>query len=227
MLLASGHALVARWPDRSRWSSGNRRWPVEGTEQPHHDDYVYDLRDEESYLHADDDKTQIREPFDRPPIVCQFCGKSSEQVAGLFGAKRLVRDPNTSALAEVWICNECVARMAQILAEEPPSPHRLRRWRNGHPAASCDRRIGPGPQRGHIRATNDQTATDNTGHQRFGILTAHRPESAIRRRSPPPPGALSHRGSQRPTGADTRTQAIRVGADSASAQAGCTGPAQV
>ena len=64
---------------------------------------------------------------------------------------------------------------------------------NGHPAASCDRRINPGPQRGHIRATNDQTATDNTGHQRFGILPAHRPESAIRRRSPPPPGALTHR----------------------------------
>ena len=106
---------------------------MEGTEQPHHDDYVYALRDEESYLHADDDKTQIREPFDRPQIVCQFCGKSWEQVAGLFGAKRLVRDPNTSALAEVWICNECVARMAQMLAEEPPSPHRLRRWREWTP----------------------------------------------------------------------------------------------
>jgi ClpX C4-type zinc finger len=106
---------------------------VEGTEQPHHDDYVYALRDEESYLHADEDKKQIGEPFERPPIVCQFCGKSWEQVAGLFGAKRLVRDPNTSALAEVWICNECVAQIAQILAEEPPSPHRLRRWREWTP----------------------------------------------------------------------------------------------
>ena len=106
---------------------------MEGTEQPHHDDYVYALRDEESYLHADDDKTRIAEPFERPPIVCQFCGKSWEQVAGLFGAKRLVRDPNTSALAEVWICNECVARMAQMLAEEPQSPHRLRRWREWTP----------------------------------------------------------------------------------------------
>jgi hypothetical protein len=28
------------------------------------------------------------------------------------------RDPNTSALAVVWIC-ECVARMAQVLAEKP------------------------------------------------------------------------------------------------------------
>ena len=106
---------------------------MEGTEQPHHDDYVYALRDEESYLHADDDKPQIVEPFDLPPIVCQFCGQYWEQVAGLFGAKRLVRDPNTSALAEVWICNECVARMAHMLAEEPPSPHRLRRWREWTP----------------------------------------------------------------------------------------------
>ena len=102
---------------------------MEGTEQPHHDDYVYALRDEESYLHADDDKTQIVEPFDPPPIVCQFCGKSWEQVAGLFGAKRRVRDPNTSALAQVWICDECVARMAQVLAEEAPGTQWLRGWR--------------------------------------------------------------------------------------------------
>ena len=101
---------------------------MEGTEQPHHDDYVYALRDEDAYLHADDDKQQIAEPFDPPSIVCQFCGKSWEQVPTLFQAKRRTRDPNTSALADVWICNECVAQMAQILAEEPPSPHRLRRW---------------------------------------------------------------------------------------------------
>ena len=106
---------------------------MEGTEQPHHDDYVYDLRDEESYLHADDDKPQIEEPVDPPSIVCQFCGKSWEQVPGLFQAKHRVRDPNTSALAEVWICNECVARMAQILAEEPPTPQRLRTWRQWTP----------------------------------------------------------------------------------------------
>jgi hypothetical protein len=106
---------------------------VEGTEQPQHDDYVYALRDEDAYLHADDDKPPIAEPFDAPSIVCQFCGKSWEQVAGLFGAKRLARDPNTSALATVWICNECVTRMAQVLAEEPPRPHRLRSWREWPP----------------------------------------------------------------------------------------------
>ena len=105
---------------------------MEGTEQPLHDDYVYAVKDEEAYLQADDEKPPIpSEPF--PSIVCQFCGKPFEQVAGLFGAKHLVRDPNTSALAEVWICNECVARMAQILAEEPPSPHRLRSWRQWTP----------------------------------------------------------------------------------------------
>jgi hypothetical protein len=106
---------------------------VEGTEQPHHDDYVYALRDEEAYLHADDDKPQTIEPFAPPSIVCQFCGKPFEQVAGLFEAKRRVRDPNTSALAAVWICNECVARMAQILAEVPPGPQWLRWWRQWTP----------------------------------------------------------------------------------------------
>jgi len=92
---------------------------VEGTEQPHHNDYVYALKDEEAYLQADDEKPGI--VVDPTSIICQFCGKFSEQVAGgLFQAKRLVRDPNTSALATVWICDECVARMAQILAEESP-----------------------------------------------------------------------------------------------------------
>jgi hypothetical protein len=33
--------------------------------------------------------------------------------------KRRVRDPNTSAIAVVWICSECVAPMAETLAEEP------------------------------------------------------------------------------------------------------------
>jgi fructose-1,6-bisphosphatase/inositol monophosphatase family enzyme len=100
---------------------------VEGTEQPLHNDHVYALRDEEAYLHADD-KPQTVEPFDLASIICQFCGKSLEQVSGVFEAKRRVRDPNTSALAAVWICNECVARMAQVLAEEPQGPQWLRGW---------------------------------------------------------------------------------------------------
>jgi ClpX C4-type zinc finger len=100
---------------------------VEGTEQPHHNDYVYALKDEEAYLQADDKKREI--VVDPASIACQFCGKSPEQVAGgLFQAKHLVRDPNTSALATVWICDECVARMAQILAEESPGTQWMRGW---------------------------------------------------------------------------------------------------
>jgi hypothetical protein len=68
-----------RWP----WAAGV---PVEGTEQPLRDDYVYALRDEDAYLQADDEKPQIVEPFDPASIVCQFCGKSYEQVSTLFEA---------------------------------------------------------------------------------------------------------------------------------------------
>ena len=107
---------------------------MEGTEQPHHNDFVYALKDEKAYLQADDEKPEIVEPFDPASIVCQFCGKSLEQVQsleqvpGFFQAKRLTRDPNTSALAQVWICDECVARMAQVLAEEAPGTQWLRGW---------------------------------------------------------------------------------------------------
>jgi hypothetical protein len=105
---------------------------VEETEQPLRDDYVYAVNDEAAYLQADDEKPPIpKEPF--PSILCQFCGKTFEQVAGLFEAKRRVRDPNTSALAAVWICNECVVQMARLLTEEPPGPQWLRRWRQWTP----------------------------------------------------------------------------------------------
>jgi hypothetical protein len=114
---------------------------MEGTEQPLHGDYVYAMRDEDAYLQADDEKPEVVEPFDPASIVCQFCGKSFEQVPRLFAAKRRVRDPNTSAIVLVWICNECVARMAQVLAEEPPGT----RWLWGsdfwyHVAAPRDRK---------------------------------------------------------------------------------------
>jgi hypothetical protein len=101
---------------------------VEGTEQPFHDDFVYALRDEEAYLQADDEKPEIVEPFDPTSIVCQFCGKSYEQVPRVFEAKRRVRDPNTSAIKAVWICNECVARMAQAFGEELPGTRSLWVW---------------------------------------------------------------------------------------------------
>jgi hypothetical protein len=108
---------------------------VEGTEQPLHHDYVYALKDEEAYLQADDEKPQTLEPFDPASIVCQFCGKSWEQVPRLFQAKRRVMDPNTAVIAAVWICNECVARMAQILAEQPPRPRWLWWWQHWSPGA--------------------------------------------------------------------------------------------
>ena len=90
---------------------------MEGTEQPHHNDYVYALKDEKAYLQADDEKPEIVEPFDPASIVCQFCGKSSEQIPGFFQAKRLARDPNTSALAQVD------ARVA-VLVTSRPCPRR-------------------------------------------------------------------------------------------------------
>jgi ClpX C4-type zinc finger len=101
---------------------------VEETEQPLHKGDVYALRDEAAYLQADDKKPQIVAPFDPALILCQFCGKSFEQVLRFFEAKRKVRDPNTSAIAAVWICNECVARMAQALAEEPSGTRWLWGW---------------------------------------------------------------------------------------------------
>jgi hypothetical protein len=91
----------------------------EGDDQPTGDAFVYALRDEEAYLQGDEEKPPIpSEPFDDASIICQFCGKSWRQVQGVFQAKRRVRDPNTSAIATVWICNECVAQMAQTLAQE-------------------------------------------------------------------------------------------------------------
>jgi hypothetical protein len=110
---------------------------VEGAEQPPHNAYVYAIRDEEAYLQVDDEKQPTPpEPvrFSHPDpasILCQFCGKSWEQVPMLFQAKRRTIDPNTSAIAAVWICNECITRLGQILAAEPPGTRRLHWWSPG------------------------------------------------------------------------------------------------
>jgi hypothetical protein len=102
---------------------------VEGAEQAPHDAYVYALRDEAAYLQADDEKQPSPpEPVDPASVLCQFCGKSWEQVPMLFQAKRRTMDPNTSAIVAVWICNECVARLGQILAAEPPGTRGLHWW---------------------------------------------------------------------------------------------------
>jgi hypothetical protein len=102
---------------------------VEGAEQPPHDAYVYAITDEEAFLQADDEKQPTPpEPVTFASILCQFCGKSSKQVPMLFQAKRRTMDPNTSAIVAVWICNECVARMGQILAAEPPGTRWIHTW---------------------------------------------------------------------------------------------------
>jgi hypothetical protein len=118
---------------------------VEGTEQPRHSDYVYALKDEAASLQADDQKPGIA--LDAAFIACQFCGRLSEQVAGgLFQAKHLVRDPNTAALAIVWICDECVAWMAQVLAEDPPGTPGTQ-WMRGWQVWSRRGRAPPCPNR--------------------------------------------------------------------------------
>jgi hypothetical protein len=102
---------------------------VEGAEQPPHDAYVYAIGDEEAYLQANDEKQPTPpEPVDPASILCQFRGTSWEQVPMLFQAKRRTMDPNTSAIVAVWICNECVAQMGQILAAEPPGTRGLHWW---------------------------------------------------------------------------------------------------
>jgi hypothetical protein len=112
---------------------------VEGTE-PGREGYVYALRDEAAYLQVqpEDEKQEIFVPFDPASIVCQFCGRSYQEVPNLFEAKRKVRDPNNDAIASVWICDGCVARMTQILAEEPPGARSLWWWGSWWP--------GDGPQ---------------------------------------------------------------------------------
>ena len=69
-------------------------------------------------------------PLDPASILCQFCGKSWEQVPMLFQAKRRTMDPNTSAIVAVWICNKCVTQLGQILAVEPPGTRGLHWWQN-------------------------------------------------------------------------------------------------
>jgi ClpX C4-type zinc finger len=102
---------------------------VEGAEHPPHDAYVYAIRDEAAFLQVDDEKQPTPpEPLDPASILCQFCGKSWEQVPTLFQAKRRTMDPNTSAIVMVWICNECVAQLGQILAAEPPGTRGLHWW---------------------------------------------------------------------------------------------------
>lgn len=92
---------------------------MEGTEQPPHEGYVFAVREEAAWLETGDKKPEVVVPFDPASILCQFCGRSSEEVRHLFQAKRKTRDPNTDAIAEVWICNQCVTHMAEFLTDPP------------------------------------------------------------------------------------------------------------
>ena len=90
----------------------------EGSDPPHGDAYLYDLREEEAYLQTDEDEKPelIPEPPDPAWFKCSFCRKTDQQV--LFGAEYPVRDPTAFAvIAQVFICGECVAEFAERLAQ--------------------------------------------------------------------------------------------------------------
>ena len=125
---------------------------MEGAEQPPHDAHVYAVRDEAAYLQADEEKQPAPpEPLDPASILCQFCGKSWEQAPMLFQAKRRTMDPNTSAIVAVWICDECVAQLGQILAAEPPGTRGSVGGRLG-PIPSDRSSADPAPDRAHAGA---------------------------------------------------------------------------
>jgi hypothetical protein len=94
----------------------------EGSDQPRGDAYVYALSDEEAYLYTDDDEKPeiIAEPPPDPAwFKCWFCRRTDRRV--LFGAEYPVRDPNTLAvIAQIFICDKCVANFAESLAQESP-----------------------------------------------------------------------------------------------------------
>jgi hypothetical protein len=94
----------------------------EANDPPRGDAYVYALREEEAYLQTDEDEkpASIAEP-DPASFRCWFCWKTNRHV--LWGAKNPVRDPNTYAfIAQVFICDECVARFADSSAWESEGP---------------------------------------------------------------------------------------------------------
>ena len=93
----------------------------EGTERHHHRSDVYDLTDEEAYLQAVEDEKPaiVAEPIPDllAPRVCSFCRKAAEH---LFGEQDPKTDKNFAIIDGVWICDDCVARFARLLAQENP-----------------------------------------------------------------------------------------------------------
>ncbi len=99
----------------------------EAGERPDPDAYVYALTDEEAYLQTDDEKPAIiAEPTpDLAQFKCWFCRKSHQQVQTLFGAEYPVRDLHNFANETlIFICNECVTRFAESLAQDTPNDPR-------------------------------------------------------------------------------------------------------
>ena len=92
------------------------------SERPPGDAYVYEVRDEAAYLETDEDEKPeiVAEPLPDPAwFKCSFCRETGRRV--LFGAEYPVRDPNTFAvIAQVFICDTCVARFAEALAQDGP-----------------------------------------------------------------------------------------------------------
>ena len=89
----------------------------EDSEQPRGDAFIYALRDEAAYLETGEDEKPavVAEPLpDRASFKCSFCRSTDRRV--LFGSEYPVRDPETFAvIAQVLICDRCVARFAGSL----------------------------------------------------------------------------------------------------------------
>jgi hypothetical protein len=100
----------------------------EASDHPAGDGYGYALTDEAAYLQTDDDEKPAviaEPPPDLAQFTCWFCRKSHQQVETLFGAEYPVRDPHDFANETlIFICNECVARFAESLAQERPEAPR-------------------------------------------------------------------------------------------------------
>jgi len=93
----------------------------QASDQPGGDAYVYALTDEEAYLQTDDDEKPaiVAPPPDPAKVKCWFCRKSYPQVQRLFGAEYPVRDANNfSNETPIYICDECVTKFAETLAQE-------------------------------------------------------------------------------------------------------------
>jgi hypothetical protein len=94
----------------------------QGSDQPPRDAYVYAVRDEAAYLQTDEDaKPEIiaGPPPDPAWFKCWFCRRTDRRVH--FGAEYPVRDPTTFAvIAQIFICDKCVANFAESLAKESP-----------------------------------------------------------------------------------------------------------